>query len=262
MNQQTSQIQPTERFKYPLNTEIVELAGHEGDYYKAPGSIIKNGNWLDVHGVFLEDSAGKEWFCTVHNPETQQATSELGSFMIGDDPSLSRLQFPRIKQDALNGEKVALMEVFGEHAEADLEQFNQEPFRGLTGHESAFLTVFNRWAGNDDYKAEHVMIPKAVDGKVGLIDLERAFTGSSTEPSNRVKTFCTEMGRPDQQDMESFVAKIENLTPADWQTIQEILFKAGFEAEKVSTLVDYLHQRTAHLRDNFKNTRQSDVIVY
>lgn len=123
-----------------------------------------NGSLLECR---VKDPNGREFFVHNKNAETQALAAAIGRSLLSPEETGS-ITYPEIRLETINGSDVVLMEWFDGFRESG------ERDQALTPKQKAHLVVTNLWMANVDFRPEHVLVDDRT-GKIGLIDLERAF---------------------------------------------------------------------------------------
>jgi hypothetical protein len=246
-----TQITPDQTPPQPV-AKFLGSTGLSYEVVSKPGfSDGKSGMMLDF---VVADGQGKEAFVTSKNPREQAFASSLGSFLASKDPALSRLHFPGIKTEEFNGKPIALVDFFDDHhlkfgKEAD------KLAQDLTQPERDFLTVFNVFVGNWDFKAEHVLMPKGPEGKVGLIDFEKSFDFSNPNRLQETKRKTPTIGAHTPEGVNHFVRMLEDLSPQDWAEVQALSQQSGFSPQEASQLIGQLSSRVAQVSEEISSLK-------
>lgn len=204
----------------PRNLDLPPIPSSKDIYYGVdtqyqvyPVADFFNGR----HGLrdtFLIDGEGSKFYAALKNPEIQIAAYKIGEFVASTDNSLSRLKFPTVRSEVIEGQHVALVEYFEGYEElSDLEEGKEL----LSANEKAFLGVYSAFIGNHDMKAEHVLVSSEREQQFGLIDMDLAFRFDDPQGNflPKIKSCLNELGQDPPKDLIAYYCSTFTKLTAD-----------------------------------------------
>jgi len=211
------------------------LEGSTGAYEFSHVSDLleENGSLLECR---VKDVEGREFFVHNKRAETQVLAGVVGESVLSTDDA-GKIVYPEMRLEKINGSDVVLMEWFEGYRES------REHESGLTPEQKAHLVVTNLWMANVDFRPEHVLMDDR-SGKVGLIDLERAFGFSDPHrlAEGAFKMPFLDDGIPDEVYRRE-LERLDRLGEEDARSMVARAVAKGVTPERATTVVDALFAR-------------------